>query len=224
MARLARLVIPGVAHHVTQRGNGRQQVFFSAGDYALYLRLLCEACSEARVRCLAYCLMPNHAHLILVPACEDGLRRTLSAVHRTYAGCLNSSRGVTGHFWQGRYGSVPMDDPHLYEALRYVLLNPVRANLVRTALAWRWSSARAYLAHTGDGLTEPDLMRARIDDMRAYLGEAGDEDRLRRIRAGETIGRPAGSAEFVAQLESQTRRRLRPGRPGRRPLRAPVGE
>ena len=127
MARLARVVIPGLAHHVTQRGNGRQQVFFSDSDYALYLRLITEASCEAGVGCLAFCLMPNHAHLILVPATPDGLRRSLFITHRAYAAILNARRDVTGHFWQGRFGSVPMDDAHLYETLRYVLLNQGKA-------------------------------------------------------------------------------------------------
>lgn len=155
MARLARVVLPGLAHHVTQRGNGRQRVFFSAQDYALYLHLITASCADASVCCLAFCLMPNHAHLILVPTTEDGLRRCLSRAHRAYAGHHNGRRNVTGHFWQGRYGSVPMDEAHLYEALRYVLMNPVRANLATDAVAWRWSRARAYLDGTADGLTDP---------------------------------------------------------------------
>jgi putative transposase len=216
MARIARVVIPGLAHHVTQRGNGRRQVFFSDGDYARYLRLMREACARARVSCLAYCLMPNHAHLILVPDDEDGLRRCLAFVHRSYAGGLNARRGVTGHFWQGRYGSAPMDDAHLYEALRYVLLNPVRAGLVRSAGAWRWSSAGAYLAGANDGLTDPARLLRIIPDVPSYLGEEPDAARLVRLRACETIGRPAAATEFVLHLERETGRRLRPGQRGPR--------
>jgi putative transposase len=217
MARLARVVIPGLAHHVTQRGNGRQQVFFSEADCALYLRLLRESSAATQVSCLAYCLMPNHVHLLLVPASTDGLRRCLAAVHRAYARCLNARRDVTGHFWQGRYGSVPLDDAHLYEALRYVLLNPVRARLADSASAWRWSSARAYLAGSEDGLTSPWPMRQRIPDMPAYLGAAPDTARLQRLRAGETIGRPAVSTDIMLQLEAYTGRQLAPGTGRRRP-------
>jgi putative transposase len=216
MARLARVVIPGLAHHVTQRGNGRQQVFFSDTDRALYLRLLRDASAAARVTCLAFCLMPNHVHLILVPSSHDGLRRCLAAVHRAYAARMNTKRNVTGHFWQGRYGSVPMDDAHLYEALRYVLLNPVRARLVHTASAWRWSSAGVYLTRKQDGLTSPWRMLTQISDMAAYLDEQPDEERLRRLREAETIGRPAATAEHLLRIETQTGRRLRPGRRGPR--------
>ncbi len=217
MARLARVVITGLAHHITQRGNGRQQVFFHNRDYTLYLRLIREACADARVSCLAYCLMPNHVHLILVPSTDDGLRRCLSTTHRAYAGILNASRRRTGHFWQGRYGSVPMDDPHLHEALRYVLLNPVRAGLVRSATDWRWSSARAYLSGQPDGFTDPTRMLRGIPDLTEYLQAVPDHARLTHVRAAESIGRPAGAADFIQQLERQTGRRFSRERPGRQP-------
>ncbi len=217
MARLARVVIPGLAHHVTQRGNGRQQVFFSDSDYALYLRLITEASSEAGVGCLAFCLMPNHAHLILVPETPDGLRHCLSKTHRAYAGILNDRRHLTGHFWQGRYGSVPMDDAHLHEALRYVLMNPVRAQLVAGVTAWRWSSARAYLTGKPDGLTDCQWMLDAIPDIGAFLGDAPDTDRLMRLRAAETTGRPAAAADFISELESSLHRALTPGKRGPKP-------
>ncbi len=214
MARLARVVIPGLAHHVTQRGNGRQQVFFCDADYDWYLRLLTASCAASRVSCLAYCLMPNHVHLLLVPGTDDGLRRCLSVVHRAYAGALNARHGRSGHFWQGRYGSVPMDEPHLYEALRYVLLNPVRARLALTADGWRWSSARVYLAAERDGLTNPWRMLGLVGDMRAYLAERPDAVRVERLRVAETIGRPAAEADFLRRLEQDTGRRLRPRHSG----------
>ncbi len=214
MARLARVVIPGVAHHVTQRGNGQQRTFDSADDYALYLRLLRAGCERASVVCLAYCLMPNHVHMILVPQSMDGLRDGLALTHRAYAGILNARRGVTGHFWQGRFGSVVMDDDHLFQALRYVLLNPVRARLVRTAADWRWSSARAYLARRSDAITDTSRMLPAIAEVPAYLAAAPDETRLLRIRAGETCGWPAAEPAMLEHFEAITQRRLRPRRPG----------
>ncbi|MDN3273628.1 transposase [Frankia sp. RB7] len=103
MARLARVVIPGHPHHVTQRGNGRSRTFFEDGDYALYRDLLAVNCREAGVEVWAWCLMPNHVHLILVPSDPDGLRRALARVHRSYAGTIQARRKRTGHFWQGRF-------------------------------------------------------------------------------------------------------------------------
>ena len=133
MARLARLVVPGLPHHVTQRGNRRAPTFFEEGDYALYRDMLAEAAGKAHTEIWAYCLMPNHVHVILVPSDEDGLRRTFADLHRRYTGFVNARARTTGHLWQGRYGSVVMDEAHLHNAIRYVSLNPVRARLVKRA-------------------------------------------------------------------------------------------
>jgi putative transposase len=153
MARLARIVIPHVPHHVTQRGNRRQPVFFDEEDYAAYKELLAEACTKHDVRCLAWCLMPNHVHLILVPGAADALRAALAEAHRLYSRRINFAKGWTGYLWQGRFASYPMDDAHLITAVRYVELNPVKARMVKRAEDWRWSSAPAHVLGTADGLT-----------------------------------------------------------------------
>src|ERR1700733_64747 len=142
MARLARVVVPGLPHHVTQRGNGRARTFFGDADYALYRDLLGENCRAAEVEGWAWCLMPNHVHLILAPSDPDGLRRALARTHRSYAGIVQARRKRSGHFWQGRFGAVAMDEEHLAAALRYVSLNPVRARLVERAQDWRWRRSR----------------------------------------------------------------------------------
>ena len=144
MARLSRVVIPGLPHHVTQRGNGRAPVFISDSDYEAYRDWLGEACRTAGVAIWSWVLMPNHVHLILVPKDADGLRRALAPLHRRYAGRVHARRKRTGHFWQGRFGCVVMDEAHLSAALRYVALNPVRARLVKRATDWRWSSVHAH--------------------------------------------------------------------------------
>ena len=127
MARLARIVIPGIPHHVTQRGNRRETIFFEESDYRAYLALLGAAAKKTRTQIAAYCLMPNHVHLILFPDDEDGLRATLADAHRRYTGRINARNKWTGHLWQGRFGSVAMDEEHFACAVRYVSLNPVRA-------------------------------------------------------------------------------------------------
>src|SRR4030081_2776520 len=165
MARLARVVVPGIAHHVTQRGNGRARTFFSNEDHALYRDLLAEQCRRADVEVWAWCLMPNHVHLVLVPSDSDGLRRALAAVHRRYAGVIHARRRRTGHFWQGRFGAVAMDEDHLLSAVRYVGLNPVRAGLVKQAEDWAWSSARAHLTGEPDGVTDLGPMKDRLPSM-----------------------------------------------------------
>ena len=130
MARLARLVIPGMPHHITQRGNRRQQTFFNDGDYAAYLGLMAEWCRKEGVAIWSYCLMPNHTHLVAVPSSEDGLRRAIGEAHRRYSRRINFREKWRGYLWQGRFASFVMDEPYLLAAARYVELNPVRAKLV----------------------------------------------------------------------------------------------
>lgn len=217
MARLARVVIPGLPHHVTQRGNGRSRVFFSDGDYALYRDLLAASCAASGVACWAWAAMPSHVHLILVPEDADGLRAALAPVHRRYAGLVNARRRRTGHFWQGRFGAVAMDESHLCAALRYVMLNPVRARLAARAQDWPWSSARAYIDGAADGLTQTDAAFSRFPDMAAFLAAEADAAIDRRLRAAETIGRPIGDAAFLAAIARQTGRSLAPRKRGPKP-------
>jgi putative transposase len=218
MARLARVVVPDHPHHVTQRGNGRARTFFEDRDYGLYRDLLAENCRAADVEVWAWCLMPNHVHLILVPSDPDGLRRALARVHRAYAGIIQARRKRSGHFWQGRFGAVAMDEQHLAAALRYVALNPVRARLVERAQDWRWSSTRAHLRGKADGITALKPIRSRFPDFADLLASEGDADAVGRLRAAETIGRPLGDDRFLARLERLTGRILKPGKRGPKPV------
>ena len=127
MARLARIVVPGMPHHVTQRGNRWQPTFFAEEDYAAYLELMSERCREEGVEIWAYCLMPNHVHLIAVPKREDSLRRAIGEAHRRYTRRVNLREGWRGHLWQERFSSFVLDEPYLLTSARYVELNPVRA-------------------------------------------------------------------------------------------------
>src|SRR3989337_4593233 len=129
MARLARVVAPGLPHHLTQRGNRRQETFFCEEDYRTYIRLVAEWCREYKVDVWAYCLMPNHVHMIVVPETENGLRRAIGEAHRLYTRHINFREGWRGHLWQGRFASYPMEENHLLATARYVELNPVRAGL-----------------------------------------------------------------------------------------------
>ena len=202
MARLARIVLPHTPHHVTQRGNGRQQTFFGPDDYALYRDLLGRQCRAAGVAVWAWCLMPNHVHLILVPQDPDGLRRALSRVHRTYAGAIHARQKRSGHFWQGRFGAVAMDEAHLAAAVRYVLLNPVRAGLVGGAQDWPWSSVHAHLAGSNDGVTTLAPLNTLIPGLAGLLDAGVDDGEAHdRLRRAETIGRPLGSPEFLKKVE-----------------------
>ncbi len=217
MARLARLVVPGLPHHITQRGNRRQQTFFGDEDYAAYLDLMAEWCGEHGVEIWAYCLMPNHAHLIAVPRLEDGLRRAIGEAHRRYTRRINFRQRWRGYLWQGRFASFVMDEPYLLAAARYVELNPVRAKLVAEAADWPWSSARAHLAARNDRLANVSPMLAMVNDWRDFLNSAIREEELRDLRNHGRTGRPLGSATFLDRLEAMAGRVLRPQKGGRPP-------
>jgi putative transposase len=222
MARLARLVVPGLPHHVTQRGDGRARTFFADADYALYRDLLAQACRAADVAVWAWVLMPNHVHLILNPADADGLRRALAPVHRRYAGHVHARERRTGHFWQGRFGAVAMDEAHLGAALAYGALNPVRARLVQRAQDWPWSSVHAHLSGRDDGLTTPGPVAQRYPRFADLIASGPDEAAFARLRRAETIGRPLGDEAFLARLEAQTGRALQPAKRGPKPAMRPA--
>ncbi|MBL6927627.1 MAG: transposase [Rhodospirillales bacterium] len=216
MSRLARIVLPGFPHHVTQRGNRRETVFFEDGDYLYYMELLDAAAKKAGTKVWAYCLMPNHVHLIMVPAHADGLRATLADAHRRYTRHVNARNKWTGHLWQGRFGSVVMDEAHLAGAVRYVSLNPVRAGLVKRAADWRWSSVNAHLSGKGDRLVSPEPVLKRFPDFTALLESGEEEEMSKSLRAAETIGRPLGEAEWLQEIEAELGRRVRPEKRGRK--------
>lgn len=217
MARLARVVAPGIPHHVTQRGNRRQQVFFNDDDYLIYRKLLAEGCRNAGVEVWAYCFMPNHVHLILVPSDADGLRAALGEAHRRYTRHVNLREGWRGYLWQGRFASFPMDESYLTACARYVELNPVRARLVSKPRDWRWSSARAHLAAKDDELVRVQPLLDLVPNWGGLLaaGLAPDDHAI--LRAGERTGRPLGTTNFVTQLEKRLKRTLKKQKPGPKP-------
>jgi putative transposase len=219
MARLARAVFAGLPHHITQRGNGRAQTFFGDADYRLYRDLLAEQALAAGVEVWSWVLMPNHVHLILVPPEPDSLRRCLAATHRRYAGHIHARLKRTGHFWQGRFGCVAMDEPHLAAAVRYIALNPVRARLVARAADWPWSSVHAHLGLVDDGLTTTRPVKSRYPTFADLISaEAEEEDEFtQRLRKAESVGRPVGDTDFLKRLEAESNRPLTPRRRGPKP-------
>jgi putative transposase len=211
MARFARVVIPGLPHHVTQRGNRGQPIFLQPGDQAAYRSFLAAQLRLARVECWAYCLMPNHVHLVLVPGDEHGLARAVGEAHRRYTSFVNARQGWVGHLFQNRFASVVMDERHLLTAARYVALNPVRARLAPRAEAWPWSSARAHLSCRDDALVSVRPLLDRVDDLAGFFApDEADDPAFAALRPAEITGRPAGAPEFVASLEARLDRRLTP--------------
>ena len=223
MARLARLVVPGYPHHVTQRGVRRMTTFLSDEDYSAYIDLVAEGCQAAATEVWAYCLMPNHVHLILVPSAADGLRAALGEAHRRYTRRINAREGWSGYLWQGRFNSFAMDEAHLAACVRYVEANPVRAGLADRAEDWPWSSARAHLAGADDRLVKVAPMLERIADWRGFLADAVADETLHRLRRHSRTGRPCGGADWIDGLERSTGRSLKAQKPGPKPQRAESG-
>jgi putative transposase len=218
MARFARVVVVDVPHHVTQRGNAQQVILSDDADRVAYLELLRHYSELHRLSLLGYCLMSNHVHLIVIPHTAEALAQTLKHTHGRYASYWNGRNGSSGHVWQGRFYSCPLDENRLWRALRYVELNPVRAVMTRAAEQWQWSSAAA---HCGVGaantLLEMERWRRRwtIAEWRQHLVDGESSADAKTLRQYTHTGRPLGSAAFVADLERSTLRPLMARRAGR---------
>ncbi len=202
--RRARIVFPGVPHHVTQRGNHRERVFFGNGDPEAYLCLLHAHARRQNLAIFAYCLMPNHVHLVVVPSSPDGMHRAMRAVHSQYAQRINRMRDTTGHLWQGRYFSSPLDARYFVNAIRYVERNPVSGRLVSKAEDYAWSSAAAHCGLRADPLLESrQLSRALagIANWSSWLSQGVAKDCRDLLRRNGRRNLPCGSDEFIAELE-----------------------
>ena len=223
MPRQARTVFAGVPHHITQRGNRREDVFHSDEDREVYLNWLSEYSQKHQVQILAYCLMTNHIHLIALPKTETGLQSVLKPLHMRYAQRLNRQHGWQGHVWQGRYFSSALDEHYLWNAIRYVERNPVRAKIVKRAENYPWSSAAAHC-----GLQNDKLLTVRgywktqfesVGDWSSWLREGDAEAELEVIRRNIEKGLPCGSERFIRKLEKQIGRVLQ-----YRPMGRPKGD
>ena len=214
MARLARVVAPGIPHHITQRGNRRQLTFFQESDYQLYLDLALESSLQHGVQIWSYCLMPNHVHLIAIPDKEESLCRAIGEIHQRYTRAINFRMGWRGHLWQGRFHSFPMDESYLLATARYIELNPVKAALVKAPEDYLWSSARHHLGRGVSPLVATSPLRNLVGDWGGYLSSKEELTRIGEIHRAERTGRPLGSSAFVEELEKKLHRRLRQMKPG----------
>lgn len=221
MPRLARTVFAHVPHHVTQRGNRREDIFFSDEDRQTYLEWLKDYSVRHDVAILAYCLMSNHIHLVVVPGTEEALQAALKPLHMRYAQRLNRQRGWKGHVWQGRYFSSPLDEAYLWACIRYVERNPVRARIVRKPGNYRWSSAPAHCGAREDDVltTNAEWLKqlAQVKDWPGWLAEGDQSEDLEVIRRNVEKGLPCGAKGFIETLERLAGRPLR-YRPQGRPL------
>ena len=216
MARMARVIASGIPHHVTQRGNRRQQTFFCDDDYREYIALMAEWCGKCGVQIWAWCLMPNHVHLIAVPSSAESLARAIGEAHRRYTRMINFRENWRGHLWQERFASFPLDENYLLAAVRYVEMNPVAAGLAEQPGEYPWSSARAHLAGEDDQLVKVSPLMDMVGNWQEFLS-LSDKEELALFHRHERTGRPLGGETFIAQLEDELARPLRPQRPGPKP-------
>jgi len=209
VSRIARVVIPDVPHHIIQRGNRRQKVFFSDQDRRFYLRLLKKYGDEVGITYWAYCLMENHIHLVAVPKSPESFTKGLGTAHWKYTLSINIREDWRGYLWQGRFFSCPLDGNYLIAAMRYVECNPVRAGLVAKAEDYPWSSARAHVYQQEDPLITRCVIEDEISDWARFLSTDSPACETKNLREYTRTGRPAGDQDFMERLERLTGRILR---------------
>jgi len=219
MPRLARTVAIDYPHHITQRGNNQQDVFFVKDDWRVYLKLLKEQCDKYGMEINAYCLMRNHVHLIGIPHNENSLAKAVGGTHFRYTQYINRMHKRSGHLWQGRFYSCALDEKGFWLAAKYIEMNPVRAKICRLPWQYEWSSASLHVDSTADSkLLNLAVWYKMISDgvWRKELADGIDEKQMRKIRSSTHTGRPLGTDSFISKLETIFGRRIRPlpvGRP-----------
>lgn len=215
MPRTARSSVGGICYHIINCGNGRAQVFHDDADYAGFVELLENGSERFRMRVLGYCLMPNHFHLVLWPREDLDLSRFMQWVMTSHVRRHYRRRRTSGHVWQGRFKAFPIQqDEHLLTVLAYVERNPLRAQLVRRAKEWVWSSVPAFTSRSRPTF----LVQGPVDRPRRWLAEIHRDETgsLAVVQTSLNRGTPFGSSGWTRRiaerlgLESSLRPRGRP--------------
>ncbi|MDD2729205.1 transposase [Malikia sp.] len=224
MARLPRLAVTGVPHHVILRGNNRQAVFIDREDREFFLSQLAELAQREKVQVHAYVLMDNHLHLLLTPQQDGALSRLMQSLGRGYVRRFNLRHGRSGTLWEGRYRSTVIDsERYLLVCMAYIDLNPVRAGMVPAAELYPWSSHGHYIGLRHDKWLTPHPLVWSLGNT-PFAREAAYAELVhqglsavqqRDLSESVVQGWPLGGAGFLAQLREQTGRRLEKGRAGR---------
>jgi len=210
MPRKPRFVIPGVPIHIVQRGHSREPVFFEDSDYSAYLGWLAEGALRYRCDIHAYVLMTNHVHILATPTDEIGITRMMQYIGRRYVPYINHTYGTSGSIWEGRYkASLVQEESYLLSCMRYIELNPIRANMVRSPGQYRWSSYRRNAQDKPDDIvTEHPLYlslgknsESRISAYKALFKARVEKDSLDQIRAAWQTGTPLGNDYFREKIE-----------------------
>lgn len=224
MARLPRLTVPHYPHHIIQRGNNKQAIFGGAADYQLLLELLEENAKKHQVAIHGYVLMSNHFHLLATPETAEGIPQMMQAIGRRYVRNFNLRHARSGTLWEGRYKSTLIQaERYLLACMVYMDLNPVRAGMVVDPAEYPWSSYHHYLGRRTDRLVTPHPLYWELgntpfarDQAYADLVRSGvPQDQQRALTDSALRGWALGEADYVADLQRRTERRVSRGRAGR---------
>ena len=201
---MKRTIIPGLPHHVIQRGLHSRKTFLNNKDYAVYLEIMSDCTRRNDVEIWSYCLMPDHVHLIAIPKEKKSLSNCLRAAHGRYTKYINYRTDSSGQFWQGRYASHLLDEQYLIACSRYIEINPVKRDYVSQPEDWKWSSAMAHMKKTDDSLVyvKPLLQRVKRK-WQDFLAEIRPENEADLFYLHEKNGRPLGNDAFLAMVEKR---------------------
>jgi len=217
MARRPRVAVPAYPHHIIQRGNNRQAIFFTEDDYCFYAAALQQAKRTCQCRLYAYVLMTNHVHLLVEPVQAGDLGRFIQSVGRRYVRYINDTYQRSGTLWEGWYKSAVISrDEYLMMCSRYIELNPVRAGMVQHPGEYRWSSYRGRALGVPDALLDEDPWytglgthaKARQQAYQAWVDAAMRADEWTHIRQATQQGRVIRTEQFQREVEAMRGRRL----------------
>ncbi|MBU1043379.1 MAG: transposase [Candidatus Omnitrophica bacterium] len=212
MPRIARIVAVGLPHHITQRGNYKQEIFCDESDRREYLNYIAEEIQKYKVKVLAYCLMKNHVHFIAVPEEETSIGNVFKYANMRYSLYFNRKRGVGGHLFQGRFFSSIMDEKHTLVCARYIERNPVRAKILKEPVAWQWSSARVHCGNDFNDFLGVNKLFNYIEipkhEWKKFISEDDAETDIKEIKEQTRKGRPMASIEIMRKIEERLNRKL----------------
>jgi putative transposase len=202
MARIARVVIPNLPHHVTQRGVRSMNIFFKDEDYEYYKKVLHEQAQIYALEIISYCLMTNHVHLIVIPKTKESLAKVIGETHRLYTRKINFEQKVKGHLFQSRFYSTPLDDEHLLNAIKYVEQNPVKAFMVKHPWDYKYTSCLKRL-----NLVKEDILLSShniISSIENYKEFLEEDNKIDLIKEKTRTGKPCGDEEFYNKIKEIT--------------------
>jgi len=217
MARQARIIVPNSPHHISQRGNRGESIFFEKEDFSNYLELIQKNLNDFKIDLLSFCLLPNQIHLLMEPKHKDDLSRCIGETNRQYTRYINQKKNWTGHLFQNRFFSYAMDDQHALRAARFIETLPVTAKITEKPQNYLWSSAKYRIKTIENSPIKPFNMFHLDQNWEDFLGRIMDTEELKKIQTHLQTGRPRGNTLFLDTVEQQIGRPVRPQKRGRKP-------